>query len=269
MKWRNPIHPHRGHGMKAILPLMVGALIGLIDPAQARSLDTIRSVGAIGMCAHPNSLPFASKAGDPPGFQVELGQALARELGVSLKLDWIITVYQIRSADCDIVMDVIADREAQSETNLRISKPYYRTGVALAVSSASTLTSFKSLDEHTKVGVQVGSVAAMIIGQRHVPTSTFGFEVDSLEALANHEIDAAAVTPTVAGYFNLTHPDKPLRILGFDESEANLNWNVAVGMVRPDERLRDAIDGALERLRADGTIDQIYRRYGVILQSPK
>jgi polar amino acid transport system substrate-binding protein len=255
--------------MKAILPLVVGALIGLIDPAQARSLDTIRSVGAIGMCAHPNSLPFASKAGDPPGFQVELGQALARELGVSLKLDWIITVYQIRSADCDIVMDVIADREAQSETNLRISKPYYRTGVALAVSSASTLTSFKSLDEHTKVGVQVGSVAAMIIGQRHVPTSTFGFEVDSLEALANHEIDAAAVTPTVAGYFNLTHPDKPLRILGFDESEANLNWNVAVGMVRPDERLRDAIDGALERLHADGTIDQIYRRYGVILQSPK
>jgi polar amino acid transport system substrate-binding protein len=255
--------------MKAILPLMVGALISLSGPAQARSLDTIRSVGAIGMCAHPNSLPFASKAGDPPGFQIELGQALARELGVSLKLDWIITVYQIRSADCDIVMDVIADREAQSETRLSISKPYYRTGVALAVPSASTLTSFKSLDEHTKVGVQVGSVAAMIIGQRHVPTSTFGFEVDSLEALVNHEIDAAAVTPTVAGYFNLTHPDKALRILGFDESEANLTWNVAVGMVRPDDKLRDAVDGALERLHADGTIDQIYRRYGVILQSPR
>jgi polar amino acid transport system substrate-binding protein len=255
--------------MKAILPLMVGALISLSGPAQARSLDTIRSVGAIGMCAHPNSLPFASKAGDPPGVQVELGQALARELGVSLKLDWIITVYQIRSADCDIVMDVIADREAQSETRLIISKPYYRTGVALAVPSASTLTSFKSLDEHTKVGVQVGSVAAMIIGQRHVPTSTFGFEVDSLEALVNHEIDAAAVTPTVAGYFNLTHPDKALRILGFDESEANLTWNVAVGMVRPDDKLRDAVDGALERLHADGTIDQIYRRYGVILQSPR
>src|SRR5216683_2882988 len=107
--------------MKAILPLMVGATISLMGSAQARSLDTI---GSLGLCAHPNSLPFASKSGDPPGFQVEMGQALARELGVSLKLDWIITVYQMRSADCDIVMDVIADREAQSETNLRISKPY-------------------------------------------------------------------------------------------------------------------------------------------------
>jgi polar amino acid transport system substrate-binding protein len=261
--------------MKAIVSaVVVGAVIGLIEPdliepARARSLDTIRSVGAIGMCAHPNSLPFASKAGDPPGFQVELGQALARELGVSLKLDWIITQYQIRSADCDFMMDVIADREAQGETNLRISKPYYRTGVALAVPSDSKLDSFKSLDEHTKVGVQVGSMAAMVIGQRHVPTSTFGFEVDSLEALANHEIDAAAVTPTIASYYNLMHPDKSIRILGFDESEANLNWNVGIGMVRPDDKLRDAIEAALERLRADGTVERIYARYGVTLQSPK
>lgn len=255
--------------MKTIVPLMVGAVIGLMDPAQARSLDTIRSSGAIGLCAHPNSLPFASKAGDPPGFQVELGQALARELGVALRLDWIITQYQMRSAGCDIVMDVIADREAQSETNLRISKPYYRTGVALAVPAASRLTSFKSLDAYTKVGVQVGSVAAMIISRRHVPTSTFGFEVDSLEALANHEIDAAAVTPTMASYYNLTHPDKAVRILDRDESEPDLNWNVAVGMVRPDDSLRDAIDHALERLRTDGAIDQIYRRYGVALQGPR
>lgn len=255
--------------MKTILPLMVGAVIGLSGPAQARSLDAIRSAGVLGLCAHPNSLPFASKAGDPPGFQVELGQALAGQLGVSLRLDWIITQYQMRSAGCDIVLDVIADREAQGETRLRISKPYYRTGVALAVPSSSTLTSFKGLNEHTKVGVQVGSVAAMIISQRNVPTSTFGFESDSLDALSNHEIDAAAVTPTAASYFNLTNPGKAVRILDRDESEADLNWNVAVGMVRPDDNLREAIDAALERLRADGTIDQIYKRYGVVLQTPK
>ena len=114
-----------------------------------------------------------------------------------------------------------------------------------------------------------GSMAAMVLSQRHVPTSTFGFEVDSLEALANHEIDAAAVTPTVASYFNLTHPTNAVRILDRDESEASLNWNVAIGIVRPDERLRDAIDTALERLRAEGTIDRIYGRYGVVLQSPR
>ncbi|MFZ0205913.1 MAG: transporter substrate-binding domain-containing protein, partial [Roseiarcus sp.] len=126
--------------MKAILTLAVIATIGLAGPVAARSLDAIRSIGSIGLCAHPNSLPFASKTADPPGFQVELGRALAQQLGVSLKLDWIITMFQMRSADCDIVMDTIADAEAQGETHLKISKPYYRTGVALAVSSDSALT---------------------------------------------------------------------------------------------------------------------------------
>jgi len=252
-----------------MIPVMVGAMLGLADPAHARSLNAIRDSGSLGLCAHPNSLPFASKASNPPGFQIELGQAVARELGVGLRLDWIITQYQMRSAGCDIVLDVIADREAQGETRLAISKPYYRTGVALVVPSASKLSSFKSLDANTKVGVQVGSVAAMVISQRHVPTSTFGFELDSLEALANHEIDAAAVTPTMAAYFNLTHPDKSMRILALDESEANLNWNVAIGMVRPDKELREAVDAALEKLRADGTVDKIYHRYGVVLQPPK
>ncbi|TCU63191.1 amino acid ABC transporter substrate-binding protein (PAAT family) [Bradyrhizobium sp. R2.2-H] len=255
--------------MKAIVPVIVAAAIGLPGPAQARALDAIRASGVIGLCAHPNSLPFARKTGEPPGFQVELGQVLARELGVALRLDWIITQYQMRSAGCDILLDVIADRDAQGETRLRISKPYYRTGVALAVPSSSPLTSFKSLNERTKVGVQVGSIAAMIIGQRRVPLSTFGFESDSLEAVSNREIDAAAVTPTAAGYFNLTHPDNPLRILDRDESIADLNWNVAVGMIRPDDALREAIDRVLDRLRSDGTIDRIYRRYGIVLQAPR
>jgi polar amino acid transport system substrate-binding protein len=255
--------------MKTYLPLVVSALLGLTNVAQARSLDAIRNSGVLGLCAHPNSLPFANKAGDPPGFQIELGNAFARELGVSLRPDWIITQYQMRSAGCDIVLDIIADREAQGETKLRISKSYYRTGVALAVPHGSRLTSFKSLDEHSKVGVLVGSMAAMTLGRRHVPTSTFGFEVDSLDALANREIDAAAVTPTTASYFNLTHPDKAVRILGLDENEADLNWNVAVGMVRPDDQLREAIDGALDRLRTDGTINRIYERYGVVLQAPR
>ena len=40
-------------------------------------------------------------------------------------------------------------------------------------------------------------------------------------------------------------------------------------MVRPDDKLREAMDEAIELLRADGTIEQIYGRYGVVLQAPK
>jgi polar amino acid transport system substrate-binding protein len=38
-------------------------------------------------------------------------------------------------------------------------------------------------------------------------------------------------------------------------------------MVRPDDPLRNAVDEALKQLTVDGTIDRIYRRYGVVLQA--
>ena len=60
-----------------------------------------------------------------------------------------------------------------------------------------------------------------------------------------------------------------VRIVALDDNEANLNWNVAVGMVRPDDALREAMEAALARLRADGTVARIYNRYGVTLQAPK
>src|SRR5215208_2915197 len=99
----------RRAGARFLFAMLASTL--LVAPAAARSLDAIRAQGALGLCAHPNSLPFASKSGEMPGFQIELGRALAGQLGVSLRADWVITMYQARSAGCDIVLDAIADPE--------------------------------------------------------------------------------------------------------------------------------------------------------------
>src|SRR6266850_2720612 len=80
-----------------------------------------------------------------------------KELGVTLVTEWIVVPSQAFRADCDIILDAIADPQAQADTGLRISKPY-RSGVRLAVPRGSTITSFAGLNDHTKVGVLVGSV---------------------------------------------------------------------------------------------------------------
>ena len=89
----------REHGMKAILPLMVAAIVGLNGPAQARPLNTIREFGAIGLCAHPNSLPFASKAGNPPGFQVELVSSQLQDLERYVAAA--VNYHELNSGRCD------------------------------------------------------------------------------------------------------------------------------------------------------------------------
>ncbi len=158
---------------RLLATLLIGAVLDS-GPVVARSLEQIRESGSLVLCAHPNSLPFASKTAATPGFQVELARALAVQLGVSLGQEWIVTPSQVFRSSCDIVLDVIGDQDAQSESGLQVSKPYYRGGVGLAVPRGSQVHGFADLDEHTKVGVQVGSTVAMLLNQLHIPISTFG-----------------------------------------------------------------------------------------------
>jgi len=248
---------------------MLGAAILMPGAAAAGSLDAIRGHGTIALCAHPNALPFSSRKGELPGFQLELGQAIAKQLGVALEPVWIIGPSQIRRSGCDMLLDAIADPEAQGETGLQISKPYYRTGVVLAVRGDSPIASPNAIDPHAKIGVMGSSVAAVTLNQRGLTISSYGFEDDMLDALAAKEIDAAAVSRASAGYFNVTHPKEPIRAIDIGAMAPGLSWNVAVGLVKPDDKLRQAIDAALNRLMEDGTIQRIYARYGIALQPPK
>ncbi|MCA1455359.1 transporter substrate-binding domain-containing protein [Bradyrhizobium sp. BRP22] len=254
--------------MRGVVITGLLALCGAAD-ATARSLEAVRQRGALTLCAHPNALPFASRRGDVPGFQVEIARELAKRLEVTLEQHWVINSFQYRRADCDVILDAIADRAVLAEVGLRMSRPYHRSGVALAVRPASNVASLAELGSGQRVGVQVGSVVSMMLGKRGVKTSPFAFEDDIMEALARGEIDAAAVTPAAIGWFNQTHPNARVRRIPAFEDEPDLNWNVAVGMVSPDGKLREGIDAALEALLADGTLKRIYARYEIELQPPK
>jgi polar amino acid transport system substrate-binding protein len=245
------------HVAGALLTVLAVVGSGSMSSAGARTLAVIEESGVIRLCAHPNSLPYASKTAEPPGFQVELGRALAKQLGVSLTMGWILISYDLPRTDCDIILDTIADPDAPPDFGIKLSKPYYRSGVALAVPPGSPITSFAALNGQTKVGVQTGSLAAMTLDH------------DMLAALAAHEVDAAAVSPISAGYYNHIHPDQPVTILPPDAAERDLAWNVAVGLRRPDDALREAIDAAIDHLSRDGTVERIYGRYGVVVQNPR
>jgi polar amino acid transport system substrate-binding protein len=246
--------------------LLLAALPGA--PAAARALADVKASGVIVLCAHPSSLPFAKKDGSRHGFQVEMAEALAKQLGVKLDRDWVITRFDLNRTQCDIVMDSIIDPEAQQ--GLQLSKPYRRSGVALALRSRDKQT--RSLDdlggEH-KVGVLTSSIAAMTLDERGIDTTPGLFEDEVLTMLVKGEVDAAAVSSTSIGYYNLRHPAAKLRLLPAFDNDPELSWNVGVGMRRPDAELRQAIDDALTRMLADGTVKRVFARYGVDVQPPK
>ncbi|WP_315836554.1 substrate-binding periplasmic protein [Bradyrhizobium prioriisuperbiae] len=245
-------------------------LLALIPAAAfGRTLDAIKARGALSVCAHANALPFASRADKPPGIQIEIARELARELGVGLEVAWVTVLFQRSSVNCDIVLDAIVDKEIQADSPVKVSKPYHRSGVALALPAGTdAIKGFGDLGKDKRIGVQVGSLAQMILSQRGLATTPRGFEDEMVEAVSAGELDGAAVSAVSIGYFNMTHPDRKVRLVHAYEQEPRLAWTVAVGMRSSDAALRERIDAAVDKLLAAGTIREIYARYGVEHRPP-
>jgi polar amino acid transport system substrate-binding protein len=240
------------------------------DAARARPLESIRSRGILMICANPNALPFSSKTGDRRGFELELGEALANQLGVKLEVGWVVFPFQLGRVDCDIVLDAIVDQASAQERHVRLSKPYQVSGVAIALRPGfSGVTDFADLKKGQRVGAMVGSLASVTLGQKGLPTIPFTFEDEMIEAVGKGELDAALATPASIGYYNLLHRDAPVTLVRAYENRPEFRWEIAVGMRKSDDALVAAINEAIDRLLADGTVNRIYASYGVEPSSPR
>src|SRR5665213_2503084 len=93
--------------------LIVAAVLAIAPPcdvAHARPLESIQNRGLLVICANPNALPFSSKGGNRRGFELELGEALAGQLGVKLEVGWVVFPNQLGRVDCDVVLGAIVDQ---------------------------------------------------------------------------------------------------------------------------------------------------------------
>ena len=237
-------------------------------PVAGRTLAEVQARGVISLCANPDSLPHASNKPGAPGFQIEIGRALAEALGIPLQVDWIVARMRASLVDCDMLLDVIANPEAQ-RAPLKLSHPYQKSGVALALRpGADTVRGFQDIAPDVRVGVMVNSLASKLLNQRGLRTVPYAFESDMVIDLGKGELDACAVSPASIAYYIHTHPGSGLRYVHAYEAEPELRWNLAVGLRRSDDALLDAINSALDRLIQDGTLARIYAHYGVEYQEP-
>jgi len=233
------------------------------DYASARTLAEVKSLGAIFMCASPDALPYASDKPETPGFQIEIGRAIAKGLGVPLNIEWIVARRRRNLVNCDMMFDSINDPEVNAG-QARLSRPYQKSGVALGLRrDADAISDFRQLKKGQKIGVMINSFASMVLGKAGKDTSPYAFQSDMVEDLQRGELYGAAVSAATMSYYIFQHPDSGLRLAYVFQGEPELTWEVAVGLRKSDAALVDAVNEILEKLIADGTLARIYAKYGV------
>jgi len=238
-------------------------LLAFAHTAVARTLAEVKSLGAITMCANRDALPYASNKTETPGFQIEIGRAIAEGLGVPLSIEWILPRRRANVVNCDMLLDNINDAEV-NEGRMRLSRPYQKSGIALGLRNDSEpINDFTELKKGQKIGVMINSYAAMVLGKAGKSFSPYAFQSDMVEDLQKGELYGAAVSAATMSYYIREHPESGLHLVHAFDSVPQLTWEVSVGLRKSDAALVDAVNEILDKLISDGTLTRIYAKYGV------
>lgn len=259
------------------LALLAGLSFMPVAQARAATLAEMRADNELELCAHPDALPYSSAAsGAQPGFQVELTEALAKELGLPLKVTWITSRPNARFTTCDAfagvaVMDADdgADGPPDKVMPLLHTKPYMALRTVLATQRApESLTGLDSL-RGLRVAVPSGSWAHVLLVKADIPVLVRFLHDDAIiDAIASGQADAGIVSEIGLGWFQKNHPDVPMAGTKTPIAGLDLDFDIAMGLRRANLATRDEVDAALARLRDNGTIAAVLARYGIPYHAP-
>jgi len=167
---------------------LVGAVAVMLTSAalsaDAASLATVRERGTFGVCAHPDALPYSSQDRTLPGFQVEIGEAIAGQLGVRLRMEWIVFTRHARRVDCDATIGSIVKADTDGgapRRGPRLTKPYVASGYSLVIPVSSNAIE-RLEDVKGKIAVEHSSWPHYVLDTRKQPLSSFGGPLEILDA---------------------------------------------------------------------------------------
>ncbi|WP_454051666.1 transporter substrate-binding domain-containing protein [Cellulomonas sp. Marseille-Q8402] len=215
------------------------------------------SSGSLTVCTNPPYEPFEyEEDGEVVGLDIAIVQEVADDLGVDLvtkvtPFEGIQSGADLNTNNCDIVASGITITE-ERQAKIDFSDPYFDADQGLLVPEGSDLDSLESLEGAT-VGVQQATTGETWAQENGIDTVQFEDLGLQVQALKTGQVDAAVNDIAVLG---------PFVSEGFEVS-ANFSTGeqYGLGVKKGNSALLDAVNATLERIREDGTYDDIYTQY--------
>lgn len=243
------------------MALVLGASL-LGQAVAGEQLNTIKKNGVINVGLEGTYPPFSfvDESGKLSGFEVELSEALAKELGVSAKLqatpwDGILAALESKRLDVVVNQVTISDERKQKYD---FSKPYTVSGIqALTLKkNESTIKTAADL-AGKKVGVGLGTNYEKWV-KENVPKAdvrTYQDDPTKFQDLLVGRTDAILIDRLAA----LEYARKAPKTAAAGEAFSRLESGIALRKGEPE--LLDAINKALDTLRANGTLAKLSQKY--------
>jgi len=257
------------HGFSFRLLLPVGAFLLVVIPlrtsiAGQSSIERIKEQGVLRWgCDAEGGAPMAYPDPKDPskliGFEVEIADAIAKQLGVKAELiqtAWDSLIPALERGDYDMAMNGI---EILPERQKRVlfSRPYYVFTLQLMVRKEED----RIQSIHDLAGKKVGTLAGAVAHDRLEKIG--GVDIRSYSAawpyedLALGRLDAVFLDTPITAYYG--RPDTRLKYAGPPEE----GGFYGIALRKEDRELKSVIDGVIENLLRTGQLKRIYEKWGL------
>ena len=228
------------------------------EPAADGEFTTIVE-GKLTMSTNAQFPPYEMTTDDGgfEGIDVEIATAIAEKLGLELDIldmDFDSALLAVQQGKSDIVMAGVTVNE--DRLLVMDFTDSYATGVQVVIVKEGSDVTMDNMGEGL-IGTQRGTTGNIYCtddyGEEHVVAYDDGFT--AVQALVNGQVDCVVIDNAPAQEF--VKNNAGLAIL--DTEYANEDY--AIGVNKGNSALLDAINGALEELIADGTVQSIIDKY--------
>ncbi len=256
----------------AICLAMVFLALSLVACAGGSdSLSAVKSKGTLTIATSPDFPPFESldNEGNVVGIEIDLLNKVCDELGVALdiqQMDFDSVLPGVQAGKYDLGVSGISVTEERLKNSL-FTDAYCLAAQAIVVTSDSPVTCKADLDGKA-IAVQTGTTAESYCSDNGYTVNSYAANSDAELALVKGKVDAWVIDDLTAAdmvkAYNADHADQ-LVIL----SEAMTTEPYAFALSLDSDTLCEEINSVLNKLVADGTVADLFEKYGAPYTAPE
>ena len=216
--------------------------------------------GKLTMATNATFPPYemTTDSGDIEGIDVDTAKAIAEKLGLELQIDdmdFDAALLSVQQGKADIAMAGITVTDERKA--VMAFSDSYATGIqSIIVPEGSDIASPDDL-AGKKIGTQRGTTGYIYCTDDFGEDSVVAYDngLTAVQALNNGQVDAVVIDNAPAKEYVAANPG--LKVLETSYAEEDY----AIGMNKDNTALVEAVNAALEELKADGTLQSIVDKY--------
>lgn len=253
--------------MKRKLLFMSFSIMMIILVAACSSSD--ESSETSGESNEKEEFTFASSGLYPPfnytendelvGFDVEIGKAIAEELGMNPKPvtnPWQTIIAALNSDKFDAIIGSMAITAERLE-EVNFTEPYYESGAQIFVSEDNDSIKVPEDLKDKKIGVVVSSTFEETARQYTDEVITYDSDVTALQDLLVKGRLDAVITDQLVGMYAINQNDLKIKKVG----EPIYLDQMGIAIKKDNKELLEKVNEALETIIENGTYGEISEKY--------